>query len=247
MEKGSIGSTVTPPVTMTTFNEQQVQQALAGGDLTQGDQELLQEWLSGDQQIRDELDGDVKDVLDTITPPSTPSTSGLDSFSEEELEVLLPRLNEDQQAGYMQWQSTKSSVIRKRLETQLLPALKIARDSVRLEQRKKTLSDAFYSGTLGYERISEGEITILLSVLGHEESQTLLARATLAQARLAAFYQGLATFSRSRGNKTCFGLARYRTDAEILSALQRGVMDPLSLPPTRPLQRFIWKLRGWDV
>jgi hypothetical protein len=249
MEKGSIGSLI-PPVTMTTFNETQVQQALEGSDLSQEERDLLQDWLEGNGALRNELTDEVTAILGTIAPASTsgtpPSTSGLSGFSEEELRTLLPRLSSAEQAAYETWTKARASSTKRRLEAVFLPELMNARNSVRLEQRKLTLLKAFGEGTIAFERLSEGEITILLGGLGHEESQILLARASLAQARLAALYQGLATFSRSRGNTTCFGLTRYRTDAEILSALQRGV-DPLAVPPRRPLQRFIWKLRGWDV
>jgi hypothetical protein len=233
---------------MNPINKQQVQHALSTDSLSQNDRDLLQEWFEGDQGVRDELDDDVKAILGTIAtiaPANAPQQSSL-NFSEEELRVLLPRLSDEQQNAYNTWTTARALTTKKKLEAVFLPALKNARNHVRLEQRKNTLSSAFHNGTLVFETLSEEEITILLGVLPNEDGQVLLARANLAQQRLTALYQGLATFSQLRGNKTCFGLLRFRQDGEILSSLRRGV-DPLSVPPQRAFHRFLWRLRGWDV
>jgi hypothetical protein len=233
----------------TPINEEEVRSLLDEGTLTEEQATLLRDWLDEDEDGRADLYSEVSGLLaqksSSPTNTSLGTNLGLNGFSQAELTVLLPLLTDKGRDVYSDWQAAKTTSRKARIAESLLPALQEARKKAQLQKRQRVLKDAWDTCTLNLANLSDQEINLLRGILPREDTEDFLQMAILAQARLGATYQGLSTFYALRPNTFLFGLFRYRTGGEILEALQRGVSDPLSVPPQRGFHRFLWHLRGW--
>jgi hypothetical protein len=232
------------------ITEQQVRSALKEGTLTEEQATLLRDWLDEDEGGRADLYTEVSALLTQIQSSSLTNTSlgtnvDLKGFSQAELTVLLPLLTDKDRSLYSDWNAARTATRKAKIAESLLPALTNARDQhVRLEQRKRVLKGAWDTCTLNLANLSDQEINLLRGILPREETEELLQMAILAQTRQTAIHIALRSFHNLRPNT--FGrFFRYRTDAEILEALEGGFTDPLSIPPQRGFYRFLWRLRGW--